>query len=103
MRTATELTVEIGTRFKVGDAAPELIARLVSLVTTLERDLALTDNVSDDLRAAIAELLVLVQETAETGGHWLEAVADGPELANYRMRARVQKVYGLLVRDEFPP
>lgn len=103
MRTATELTAEIGNRFKVGDAAPELIARLVSLVTTLERDLARADDVSEDLRAAIAELLILVQETTAVGGRWLEATADGPELANYRMRARVQKVYGLLVRDESPP
>ena len=100
MRAATELTAEIGDRFKVGDAAPELVARLAAMVATLERELALADTVPEDLRTAITELLALVQETTTAGGHWL-ATADGPELANYRMRVRVQKVYGLL--DDLPP
>lgn len=103
MRAATELTAELGDRFKVGDAAPELVTRLAALIATLELEMARADGVPDDLRAAIADLLALVQDATATGGRWLEAVADGPELANHRMRARVQKVYGLLVRDESPP
>ncbi|MDY3551624.1 hypothetical protein R5W24_000702 [Gemmata sp. JC717] len=103
MRAATELTAELGNRFKVGDAAPELVAQLVARVAALDRQLTQTASVPDDLRAAVAELLSLVRETTATGGRWLDAVADGPELASYRMRARVQKVYGLLVRNESPP
>ncbi|AWM37267.1 hypothetical protein GobsT_47890 [Gemmata obscuriglobus] len=103
MRAATELTAELGERFKVGDAAPELVTRLTALVATLELQLTRTENLPDDLCAAVAELQQLLQKTTATGGRWLDAVADGPELASYWMRARVQKVYGLLIRDESPP
>lgn len=103
MRDATELVAELGERFKVGDAAPELVARLTASVAAIELELARVGTVPDDLRTAVAGLLDRVQSCAATGGRWLEAVADGPELANYFMRARVQKLYGVPVPDESPP
>ncbi|VTR96381.1 unnamed protein product [Gemmata massiliana] len=101
--TATELVAEIRDRFKIGDAALELTGRLVSLVATIELDVARAGTLPPDLGADITRLLVQVQETTKIGGHWLDAVADGPELANLHMRMRVQKMYGLLVREDSSP
>lgn len=103
VRDATELVAELGERFKVGDAAPELVARLTASIATIELELARAGAVPDDLRTDLAALLARVQSCTATGGRWLEAVADGPELANYFMRARVQKLYGLPVQEESPP
>ncbi len=103
MRAASELVAEIGDRFKAGDAAPERIASLTALIATLELQLARFGTVPDDLKADIASLLALVQATTTAGGLWLAAVVDGPELANYHMRARVQKVYSVPIRDDSPP
>ncbi|HEY1190671.1 MAG TPA: hypothetical protein VGE74_23770 [Gemmata sp.] len=103
VKAAAEQVAEIGERFKVGDAAPELVARLATSIATIELELAHTGAVPDDLRADLAALLALVRSCAATGGRWMEAVADGPELANHHMRVRVQKLYGIPIQDESPP
>ncbi|MBP3960893.1 hypothetical protein J8F10_37200 [Gemmata sp. G18] len=103
MTTATELVAEIRDRFKLGDAALEQTSRLVALVATIELDVARAGTLPHDLRAEITGLLAQVQETTIVGGRWLEAVADGPELANLHMRMRVQKLYGIPVRDDSSP
>jgi hypothetical protein len=101
--TATELVAEIGDRFNTGDAAPELTARLAALVATLELQLARVGTVPAELQTDIAGLLALVRTTTMTGGRWLDAAAEVPELAVSHMRARLQKLYGASVRDDSPP
>ena len=91
---ATELVAEIGLRFKAGDAADDLLARLESILANLTRQATgPAQQLPDDLRAEIARLLSLVQTGVATGAEWL--AQTGPELASLRVRQRLQRAYGI--------
>lgn len=102
VKAAADDAAAIGDRFRAGDAAPELVARLAAAVAAIEHELARAAAVPDDVRADLAALLALVHATTAAGGRWMDDAA-GPELANLHMKARVQKVYGASGRDEANP
>ena len=87
---ATELVAEIGLRFERGDPADELVTRLESRLAVLTRPGV---EVPDELRAAIAVLLVRVRETVAAGDEWL--VRTGPELATQYARERLRRADGV--------
>jgi len=88
---ATAVVAEIEVRFKSGDSADALIAKLGSLVAVLARHPA--DTIPAELQSEIAQLLVRIQETVGVGEDWLERT--GPELASHHCRQRLQRAYGV--------
>lgn len=91
---ATGLVAEIGLRFKAGDAADDLFARLDAVLAALARPVPGTaEDLPEDLRTEIARLLSLVQTVVATGDEWL--ARTGPELASQHVRQRLQRAYGV--------
>ena len=94
---ATGLVAEIGLRFKAGDAADDLFARLdavLAVLAALARPVPGTaEDLPEDLRTEIARLLSLVQTVVATGDEWL--ARTGPELASQHVRQRLQRAYGV--------
>lgn len=90
---ATQLVAEIGLRFKTGEAADELLARLDATIATLAQQAAGVENLPDDLRDEITQLLALVQEAVTTGDDWL--ARTGPEVASQYVRQRLNRAYGV--------
>jgi hypothetical protein len=96
---AREVVATIGDRFRDGDPAAELLTQLNALVATIQRQVAQAGNLPEDLQAAIAGLLNELQATTMVGDGWLDANA-GPELAEFHMRSRINKAYGVPIRDD---
>lgn len=92
---ANALAAEIGLRFKSGDPADDILARLTEL---LDRMPALPDALPEDLHRALAELSARVSTAIDTGGSWL---ADtGTALSADRVRDRLHRAYGVPLRPE---
>lgn len=89
---AGELLAEIVLRFKAGDAAEELLARLERRLAVLVPRAADAVELPAELRDEIAELLVQVHEAVAAGTEWLDAA--GPELATQHTRERLRRTYG---------
>jgi len=99
LKTATELVNEITARFDRGDAAEELVERLVTQTTIIERYVSrLGEGLPPDCLAEIAQLLDGVQVAVRRGNSWL-VQADGPELAEQNLQRRVCRAYGLSTRN----
>jgi len=99
LKTATGLVSEITARLDQGDAAEELVGRLITQTTIIERYVArLGDGLSSDCRTEIARLLAGVQDAVRRGNSWL-VQADGPELAKQNLQRRVCRAYGLSTRN----
>jgi hypothetical protein len=90
---ATQLVAEIGLRFKTGEPADELLARLDATIATLAQQASGVENLPDDLRNEITQLLALVQEAVTTGDEWL--ARTGPEVASQHVRQRLNRAYGV--------
>jgi hypothetical protein len=91
---AAKRIAEIDVRFKSGDSALELIRQLETDIATVFRlTSGKVDDLPDDLRNEIANLLALVQATIAVGDDWL--ARTGPELATQHVRLRLRRAYGI--------
>jgi hypothetical protein len=99
LKAATELVDEIHVRFDRGDAANDLVARLVAQTTLIQRYMArLRDELPNECRMLFARLLKGVQSAVNGGDAWLSRAA-GPELASEVLRQRICKTYGVPTRN----
>jgi hypothetical protein len=99
LKAATELVREIKVRFERGDAARELVSRLVTQTTIIQRYIArLGNDLPKDVTDQIGKLFTDVKAVVECGDNWLSKAA-GPELAAEVVRSRVCRTYGLSTRN----
>jgi hypothetical protein len=99
LKTANELVQEIEVRLQRGDAAQELIKRLATQTTIIERYIArIGEAMTPSCREEIGRLFKRVQKAVEVGNEWLVR-ADGTELARQNLQRRVSRAYGLPQRN----
>ena len=94
VRVASELVSEAASRLRQGDPAPELLERLASRVSDIERCLPRTSPLPEDLRLEIATLLSNFDHAVRGGDDWLTNVG-GTELASHQVTHRLRQAYGL--------
>lgn len=95
LRTTRALVDEIEARFQRGDAASTLVARAVAQTRMIGRYVARIGNdLPDECRIEIAQLLETVDRAVKTGDGWLSE-ATGPALAAQVLRQRISRAYGV--------
>jgi hypothetical protein len=99
LKAATELVEEIHVRFDRGDAANDLVARLVAQTTLIQRYMArLQGELPTECRMQLAKLMKGVESAVNDGDAWLSGAA-GPELASEVLRQRICRTYGVRTRN----
>lgn len=100
LTAATRLVAEIGSRFRRGDSADELLATLAARIADIECFVApLGPPLPDEVRDECARLLALIETATREGDGWL-AGAIGPGLAAQDQTWRVRQAYGLPSRPD---
>lgn len=96
LAATNRLVEEIAQRMKRGDAAAELVTRLLAQTKIISRFVArLGDGIPEKCREELSRLHNAVQNAVMVGDRWL-AESAGPELAAQTLKRRISRAYGLI-------